>query len=541
MSGGEAAVQSLRNEGVEIVFGLPGVQIMSVYDAFYGRKDIGILTVRHEQSAAYMADGYARVTGKPGVALVAPGPGVQNTGAALGTAYAVSSPVMLLAGQVESYNLGRERGALHEINDQLDIVRPVTKWCRRVSALGEIPSAIHEGFRQMRYGRPRPVEVEIPVDILDRRGEVGFVASGKIAPQSPDREGVRAAAELLRTAKKPLVYAGGGVISAGSTRELLELAEAMGSPVATTTEGKGAFPEDHRLALGVAYCGHGAASWAAPKADVILAVGTRLTDMMIGLTAPRTPQKLIHMDVDPAVIGRNFPAEIALVTNARMGLKALIGEMGKDRVPARWSDEELDQMRGMQENWLTHTASHQYEILRNMQQVLDDDAVIVSGLTNVAYWSYFGYTSRLPRTYLTSSYFATLGYSFPLALGAKMGAPGSNVISLTGDGGFMYGLPELATAVRYGIAVVAVVFVDNALGASKHDQHIRYQDRVVGTELRNPPYAEIARQFGARGIRAEPDRLDSALEEALAAQVPTVIEVPIDTWAPPFQIPPRRE
>lgn len=451
MTGGEAVVQTLRHEGVDTVFGMPGVQIMNIYDAFYGQSDIRLLTVRHEQTTAYMADGYARVTGKPGVALVVPGPGVQNASAALGTAYSGSSPVLLLAGQVESYNVGQDRGALHEINDQQDIIRPVTKWCGRANHVSEVAPAIQEAMRQMRTGRPRPTEVEAAPDILAMMGEVDFTSPAAPDLQAPDWSHIRQAVDVLRQAKKPLIWAGGGVILADAARELTALAESLGAPVATTNEGKGAIPEDHRLALGTGYYGHGASSWAVPKADVILAVGTRMTTQMTGLNAPQTPQKLIHLDADAEVIGRNYPAEVSVVADARLGLQALLEEVRREAPVSQWNDAELDDIRQLQAQWLETQAPEQCEMIRRMQGVLPDETVLVSGVTNMGYWSYFAYNVRQPRTYITSSYFATLGYSFPLALGAKVGAPDRPVVSLTGDGGFMYALPELATAVHYGI------------------------------------------------------------------------------------------
>ena len=540
MTGGEAVIQALRHEGVEIVFGLPGVQIMGIYDAFYGQSDVRMMTVRHEQTTAYMADGYARVTGKPGVALVVPGPGVQNASAALGTAYAASSPVLLLAGQVESYNVGSDRGALHEINDQLDIVRPITKWCQRVNDVPSIPGAIHEAMRQMRTGRPRPTEVEISPDTLAATADVTFPPVAPPVPAAVDWHQVQRAAALLRGASKPLIWAGGGAVLGEASRELIALAEALGAPVATTAEGKGVFPEDHRLSLGVGYYGHGAASWAAPQADVVLAVGTRLTSQMAGLNALRMPQRLIHLDIDPTIIGKNYPADIRLITDARAGLQALLEEVRRQDPPApRWTDVELQDMWHSQERWLQEKAPNQSEIWRGIQRVLPDDAVLVSGITNMGYRAHFAYRSRQPRTYLTSSYFATLGFSFPVALGAKVALPERPVVSITGDGGFMYALPELATAVHYDIGVVVVVFVDNALGASKNDQRTRFKGREIGTTLHNPSFAEVARVFGAQGVRTDPERLDTALQEAIASGKPTVIEVPVPTWAPPFQIQPR--
>ncbi len=540
MKGGEAVVHALRHAGVDTVFGMPGVQIMEIYDAFHGQSDIRLMTVRHEQTTAYMADGYARVTGKPGVALVVPGPGVQNASAALGTAYSGSSPVLLLAGQVESYNVGQDRGALHEINDQQDVIRPVTKWCGRANSVSEIAPAIQEAMRQMRTGRPRPTEMEVAPDILASTGEVHVAPPAAPELQAPDWDRVRQAATLLRGAQKPLIWAGGGVILSDAARELTALAEALGAPVATTNEGKGAIPEDHRLALGTGYYGHGASTWAAPKADVILAVGTRMTTQMTGLNAPQAPQKLIHLDADASVIDKNYPAEVSVVGDARLGLQALLEEVRREAPEPQWSDAELDDIRQLQAQWLEAQAPDQCEMIRRIQGELPEETVLVSGVTNMGYWSYFAYCVRQPRTYITSSYFATLGYSFPLALGAKVGAPDRPVVSLTGDGGFMYALPELATAVQYGIHVVAVVFVDGALGASKNDQRTRFKGRMVGTELHNPSFAEVAKVFGARGVRAEPERLDIALREALETPAPTVIEVPVPTWAPPFQIAPRQ-
>jgi acetolactate synthase I/II/III large subunit len=542
MTGGQAVIQALHREGVGHVFGLPGVQIMGIYDAFYGQSDVKLITVRHEQTTTYMADGYARVTGKPGVGLVVPGPGVQNASAALGTAYSCSSPVLLLAGQIESYMLGQDKGALHEINDQLDIVRPVTKWCQRVLNVEDIPGAIHEAMRQMQTGRPRPTLVEVPPDVLATVADVTLPMPERYPPLSPDQADILRAAELLATAQKPLIWAGGGAVLGDAAAELQALAEALGAPVATTPEGKGAIAEDHPLALGVGYYGHGAPSLAAPRADVILAVGTRLTGQMRSPTAPRPPQRLIHLDVDPAVIGKNYPADVALVGDARPGLRMLLGAVRAQPAPReRWPRQELEEIRRESEGWVRQQAPLQCEIIGQLQKVLRDDAVVVSGITNIGYWSHFALRVRRPRTYLTASYFATLGFAFPTALGAKVAAPDRQVISLSGDGGFMYALPELATAVQYGINVVAVVFADGAFGASNNDQRTRYQGRVVGTNVHNPNFVQVAEAFGAKGIKAEPDRLADALQEAFDADRPTLIEVPVPTMVPPFQIPPRVE
>src|SRR5262245_49403372 len=376
MTGGQAVVRALRREGVRVVFGLPGVQIMGIYDAFYGQSDVQLITVRHEQTTTYMADGYARVTGKPGVGLVVPGPGIQNASAALGTAYACSSPVLLVAGQVESDMLGQDKGALHEINDQLDLVRPVTKWCRRVLKVEDIPAAVHEAMRHMQTGRPRPTLVEIPPDVLAAVADVTFPQPERYATLSPDQNAVQRAVDVLTAAQKPLIWAGGGGVLGDASEELQRLAEVLGAPVATTPEGKGAIPEDHALALGVGFYGHGAPALAAPRADVILAVGTRLTGQMRGSTAPRPPQRLIHLDVDASVIGKNYPAAVAVVGHARSALR-MLRDIARTvpRRSDRWARAELEEIKRRGAESVARQAPLQCEIIGQLQKAIDDRAV----------------------------------------------------------------------------------------------------------------------------------------------------------------------
>ena len=309
--------------------------------------------------------------------------------------------------------------------------------------------------------------------------------------------------------------------------------------MATTAEGKGAISEDHPLSLGGGYYGFGAARWALPQADVALAVGTRLTwlQMRPG-TALKPPQKLIHLDADPSMIGKNYPAEVALAADAKIALKALVEEVRKKKVNReRWASSELDQFRKNHRNWLQEQAPLQTDIIKTIRKELPDDAILVAGVTNIGYWANLAYAVRRPRTYITSSYFATLGYSFPTALGAKLAAPDRPVVCVVGDGGFLYGCAELATAVRYGINLVTIVFNDQAFGSTKCDQLVNFKGRVVGTELNNPDFAKLAELFGVKGLKADPERLGKVLNEALEAKQPVVIEVPLPTLIAPFQIP----
>ena len=540
MSGAQALVRSLARHGVEVVFGLPGVQIMDAFDALYDEPGIRMILTRHEQATTYMADGYARTTGKPGVALVVPGPGALNATAGLGTAYATSSPVLLVSGQIESYNLGQNRGALHEIGEQLDVFKHLTKWCGRSEKVNEIPGMVGNAFREMSSGRPRPVEIEIPWDVLPMTDQVELPEPEGPGRQQPEPTLIREAAQLLAGATRPLIWAGGGTRDAAVSPELLELAEALNAPVITTPEGKGAIPENSPLSLGSFYYAHGPGHIALPQADVILAVGSRM------LFTPNVPwgiqshQRVVQIDADPEELGRNIPATVGISADARLGVQALLAELGGRTRASQWTGTEIRAIRQQADGEIRAMAPLQVEIIETIRRELDDDAIMVAGTTDIGYWSHLAYPVLAPCSYLTSSYFATLGYAFPTALGAKVGNPGRQVVATTGDGGFGYASSELATAVQEGINVVTLVFNNEMLGASHHDQQQRYGGRVIGTRLHNPDFAQLAEAYGAVGIRLDShEGLGEALRDALRTDSPVVIEVPIPNLAPPFQIAPH--
>ena len=540
LTGAQALIQSLAREGVEVVFGLPGVQIMEIYDALYEQPGIRLITVRHEQSAGYMADGYARTTGRVGVALVVPGPGALNAAAAVGTAYATSSPVMLISGQVDSAMLGQNRGALHEVNDQLDVFRPITKWNARTTNAEEIPNLVHMAMRHVLDGRPRPVEIELPFDILPGPHDIELLEREGTIKQSPDPARVKEAVELLAKAERPLIWAGGGCREADITGELAQLAEALNAPVITTPEGKGSIPENHSLSVGTFYYGHGAAYYTLPQSDVILAIGSRMN------MNPRTPwslrpdQVVIRIDVDPEELGRNVESRVGIVADAKLGVNDILAEWGGATGASQWQDSELDEIRRKAGEDIRALAPLQVELIETIRAELEDDAIMVAGTTEVAYWGHLAFPVLKPRSYLTSSYFATLGYAFPTALGAKVGNPNRQVVATIGDGGFMYASSELSTAVQEGINLVTLVFNNGLLGASRADQMNRYQGRAIGTELLNPDFAQLAEVYGALGIRlADRRELGPALHDALHADRPAVIEVPMPNLRPPFQTPPH--
>ena len=534
MNGAQVLVEQLASEGVDTVFALPGVQIMGIFDALYdARERIRLIQTRHEQATTYMAYGYAKATGRAGVAIVVPGPGALNAASGLGTAYAASTPVLLISGQISSGSLGKDQGQLHEVNDQLDVFRPITKWTHRVKTSQEIPEAVHEAMHQLQSGRPRPVELELPPDLLAGECKVQAFEPVAYPPATGSESKLSAAAQLLAAAHSPVILAGGGTVISGASQELLELATFIQAPVMTTQQGKGIVPEEHDLAIGVNYAMVGPAREVVPECDVILAVGTRFLFRDLPI---REDQKVIQIDVDPQVLGKNYPAEIAIEADAREALAQLIGHLRAKTSPASGRGEAIAAYKTAFREKLQRLAPEQVRIIRTLRECLADDAVLVSGITNVGSWSHYAYPTRQPRTYVTSSYFGTLGYAFPTALGAQAAFPNRQVVAVCGDGGFLYGLQELSTAVQYGLNVIVLLFNNNSYGASEWQQTHDYGGRYIGTELLNPDFVQLAESFGAVGLRSTPEKLEGSLREALAAQKPVVLEIALPNMMPPFHL-----
>ncbi|MGH2541366.1 MAG: thiamine pyrophosphate-binding protein, partial [Ardenticatenaceae bacterium] len=440
MKGAQALVRQLRSEGVDTVFTLPGVQIMAAFDALYEvQNDIRLFHTRHEQATTYMADGYAKVTGKVGVAMVVPGPGALNAAAGLGTAFASSSPVLLVSGQIASTSLGRREGQLHEIEDQLDVFKPITKWNHRVTRVEEIPEAVHEAFRHLKTGRPRPVELEIPPDTLAREGEADIIEPEEYPKARGSASDIQRAAQILASAKKPTIIAGGGALIAGAGRELQELAEFLQAPVMTTQQSKGVIPEDSPYVVGVNYAGLGPAYKVVPECDAILAVGTRF--LIRGLQIPDSV-KVIHIDADPTEFGKNFRTEIGIEADAKEGLAQLLQQLRSTGSPKEPRLEEIEGYRQRFDEEMRALAPQQHGIIDTIRAEMPDDAIHIGGMTTMGYWSNLSYQVRHPRTFVTSSYFGTLGYEYPTALGAKIAQPDKTVIATIGDGGFMYNVQE---------------------------------------------------------------------------------------------------
>jgi len=532
MTGAEALTRQLCSEGVDTVFALPGVQIMQAFESLYTHRNaIRMIHTRHEQATTYMADGYAKATGRPGVAMVVPGPGALNAAAGLGTAFASSSPVLLISGQIASTSLGKRRGELHEIDEQLDVFAPITKWNHRVERAAEIPEAVHEAFKQLTTGRPRPVELEIPPDILAEEDAVRIVEAERFAPSEPDAERIEQAAHMLARARRPAILAGGGVVTSGASGELVALAERLRAPVFTNQQSKGVIPDAHPLHLGVNYI-ISPLEELLGETDLLLCVGTRL--LVRGIEADAMPA-IIHIDIDETEIGKNYPTEVGIVADARESLRAL----SKALEGAAIENDSRGDVSGRRATFLEgirQLAPDQTRIIDTIRDALDDEAIVVSGVTNIGYWSIITMPINRPRSFLTSSYFGTLGYAFPTALGAKVAHPDRQVVALCGDGGFLYSPQELSTAARFGIGVVAIVFNNRAYGASRWDQIHRFDEHFIGTDLHNPDFMKLADAYGVAGMRCTPETLGATLAEALSANAPVLLEVDVPIMMPPFQV-----
>ncbi|MCY4527770.1 MAG: thiamine pyrophosphate-binding protein [Chloroflexi bacterium] len=532
MTGGQALIKSLYREGVRTIFGMPGVQLYHAMDAIYEEPGIRFITVRHEQAAAYMAFGYSKAGGDGiGTALVVPGPGLLNATAGVGTAYSASTPTLLVSGQSYTHEIGKDTGALHEVNDQLDVVRPITKWAARMTSVGEVPDTVHEAFRMLKTGRQRPVEIEIAWDTLEDVEDVELHEPAIYEPLVPEDSEVERVVEMLSQAERPLIWAGWGVALSDAGEALAQVAEHMQAPVMTSAEGKGAVPYDHPLSLGTPGWRFGPPELAAlvGEADLVLAVGTRL-----GRTNLTGEHNIVHIDVDAEEIGRIFPQAVGVHGDARVTLERLYGRL-LEAVPQRESRvEEIAAIKRKRANPATFVQP-QGGFVEAIQNVMPNDGIIVEGVTQIGYASRELYTSQQMRTYITSSYFGNLGYAYPTALGAKVAKPDVPVLAISGDGGFMYNSQELATAVKYGINAVAVVFNDNAYGNVYRDQINKFDGRAIGSQLHNPDFMKLADAYGARGVRVhEPEELETALREALDANAPGLIEVPVGMMPDPF-------
>jgi acetolactate synthase-1/2/3 large subunit len=531
LTGGQALARQLVLEGVTDLFGIPGVQLDWAVDGLRQVSNrIRYMVPRHEQAASYMADGYARTTGRIGACMVVPGPGLLNAMSGLATAYACNSKVLAIVGNIHSGAIGKGYGLLHEVRNQSAILGCVTKWQAQATTPAEIALRVREAVKELHRGRPQPVGLEIAPDVLSATGEVRLIDppdddEGRLRP---DPAAIDKAAALIAGSRFPVIYAGGGVLAAGASAALQALAERLCAPVVLSENGRGAMSDRHPLTLnslgGRAVFAH---------ADVALIVGSRFADTMLGVPSwPADGIEYVWLNVDPAAWGPPRSAQVGIEGDARLGLEALAAALPR-RAPER--DIDLAKVR----DWAAdqaRVAEPQMSYIRALRAAIPDDGILVSELTQIGYLARSMYPVYQPGTFVTPGYQGTLGYGFPTALGAAAGNPGRAVVSINGDGGFGWAMQELATLRKYNLGVAVVVFADGYFGNVR-----RFQEDLFGhsyeVDLQNPDFERLAAAFDVPFARAPtPDALRLVLGRAARDRAPILIEASVGPMPSPWSL-----
>ncbi len=518
---GEAIVSTLIRHGIDTIFGLPGIQNDWLYNALHDAKDkIKVIHTRHEQEAGYMALGAAMATGKPTVFNIVPGPGLLNASTPLVNAYALNAPVFCLTGQIPSHQIGKGGGALHEIPDQFGILQRLTKWAARINSPAEAPMLIAEAFRQLQSGRPQPVGIEVPMDIMAQKGKVvPHLVDFPVYHPPLDIDLVERAAKALGKAKRPLIFVGSGAQNVSP--EITALAEMLQAPVVGYRTGLGIVDGRHTLSFQLP-----PAHTLWKTADVVLLVGThgRIPLHDWGVDDAMT---LIKIDVDPTTHSLYHTPNIPITARAEDALPPLLDQVARHN-HTRSSRE--DEFLAIKADWRKRTAylEPQQTYLRVIREELGEDGIFVDELTQVGYVSRITMPVYKPRTFISTGYMGTLGYGFPTALGVKFSQPEKPVISVTGDGGFMFGVQALATAVQHRIGLVTLLFNNNQFGNVQQMQKNVYGNRVIATDLQNPDFIKLAEAFGAQAFRTHTtDQLRQAIRKGFTSDLPTLIEIPV--------------
>ena len=521
----EATVETLLRHGLDTVYALPGLHNDPLFDAFYhaaGR--LRVIHPRHEQTAAYMALGAALATGKPQAFAVVPGPGLLNASAALLTAYSMNAPVIGLVGQIPQADIDKGHGHLHEIHDQLGLVRHITKWAERIRSPQEAPALVSEAIRQATMGRQRPVVLECALDTWAKSAEVSLPDGPLPQPSHPvDDEAIEAAAKVLGAAERPIIVVGGGAIDAGP--EVLQLAEMLEAPVSSYRRGRGVVPSSHRLAVDMPV-GH--RLW--QDADAVLAVGTRFL-IQNGNWGIDRNLKVVRLDIDPDEHDRFARPDVALVGDAAPYLRALIAALPAHSRSRPSRAGEIDGHRA----WLAKRLSGlepQVSFLKAIRAALPEDGIFVDEVSQIGFVSRLALPIEQPRTFLSPGYQDNLGWGFGTALGVKAAMPDRKVLAIAGDGGFMYQVGELATAARHNLAVVVVVLDNGGFGNVKRIQQERYGNRLIASDLQNPDFCKLADSFGIASFKAfDARQLEDCLRKAFALDAPALV------WAPHGDVP----
>jgi acetolactate synthase-1/2/3 large subunit len=531
-TGAQLLVDCLVAEGVDDVFGLPGLQLDPAMAALYDAADrVRFHAVAHEQSATYMADGYARTSGRPGVAMVVPGPGMLNATAGLATADACGSPVLAVVGQIRSDLIGRGFGALHEIRDQSGILRSLTGWHRCLRHPDEIPEAVADAFHAMRSGIIRPAALEVPPDVLRATARATPLAARSVSPAGPPAAVLADAVDLVRSARSPVIVAGGGVRSSRAGDAVLELAARLGAPVVMTRNGRGAFDSRHPLVLDPL-----AFRMLRRTADLVIAIGTRLGSTDGGQVEIGDRAKLVVVDLDPRMFVAPRHPDLAVRADAGTFARDLTGALRAAGHEPADRAAECDAARAWTQGEFRVLAP-QNAYLSAIRRALPDDGVFVSEYTQVGYVASVSFPTHAPGGFISPGYQGTLGYGFATALGARVGSGDRAVVSVSGDGGFAWTLPELATARRESIPLVAVVFNDGHYGNVRRMQRDDWGGRYIASTLTNPDFPALAAAYGVRSRRVTTsDELHAAVAEGIAAEEPVLVEAVVGEFPSPWEL-----
>jgi acetolactate synthase-1/2/3 large subunit len=523
----EIVIKTMVANGMDTLYCLPGVQNDDFFDAMARLGGLKPVHTRHEQATAYMALGAALATGKPQAYCVVPGPGFLNTTTPLATAQSLCAPVLAISGQIFEQHIGKGIGFLHEVPDQLGIMKTLTKWAAHIDGPEDAGGKIREAFRQLVSGVPQPVGIECGWNVWRRSADVAFddEPARRVTPVI-DEDAIEAAAKLLGKAKAPLIMVGGGAQDASA--EVRAIAEMLQAPVIAYRTGLGVLDDRHELSHRVAT---GYRLW--KDADVVLGVGTRLQQQLDWGSDDKL--KVVHLDIDASRIGRIRKADVAIVADATEGLRALIKRLDKHNAKRASRSADMKALKGAMAEDVSGLEP-QKTWIDAIRAELPEDGILVEELTQVSYASRLLFPVYGPRTYLTTGYQGTLGWGLPTALGAKAAMPGRAVVSVNGDGGFLFGANELATAVRHNIGVVALVFTDDAYGNVRRMQYDNYEGRVIASDLKNPDFVKLGASFGIRSTRAKtPKALRKEMAAAIKSGEPALIEIPVGTFPDPWR------
>ncbi len=545
MTGAHALVESLKREGVMSIFGIPGGAIMPVYDVLYDTSEIRHILMRHEQGAAHAADGYARASGRPGVCMVTSGPGATNLITGIATAHMDSSPVVSIAGQVPSSLIGTD--AFQEA-DVFSLMLPITKNNFLVRNASEIPQVVKSSFELATSGRPGPVHIDLPKDVQTAEFEADWPESEakQTDPPKTDPNTISQIVEMLTSSEMPVIFAGGGAIQAGCSKEILALSELLAVPIVTTLMGKGIVPETHPLCLGMLGM-HGlkVANKAVQESDLLFGIGVRFDDRATGKVRQFAPNaKVIHLDVDPSEFEKNVRADLPLSSDAKAALGMIVDQLLAKAAKLRKSEriQRIERLKMENTNDAvvpSQPISPQFAV-KEIMRALDEDDIVVTEVGQNQMWAAIHCKISKPRNFITSGGLGTMGFGFPAAMGAKVARPDSNVIDIAGDGSFLMNCNQMAAAVENDIPVVVAILDNHYLGMVRQWQELFMKKRYSAVYLgERTDFVKLAESFGARGWKVErPGELLEAMREALKCGSPAVVDVEIAREANVFPMVP---